>query len=397
MTYKDIAIIDIGSSSIKTFVIDKENSISKIISVAKSNTIGFDGKTVTNFDNFVESIKISIDKAQRQLPRKIKNVILIVPTSLNKNLLISEKIILKGSQVENNHLRNLLSSINKKYYSQFSHCFRSNFTTDQNIITDNPIGIACDTLTLNAIGTLIDSSQINMYKNIFNRVGVNIHSLYDSNVIYYLYLKSLNLDKKNIIFIDIGYRSTKVLMIKNEKISLIKTLPIGSYFITNDLVKILNVSYDFADKLKISHINLGSNEKKMIEIPVWEELGKNLKRKIDHEYLKSIMSSRIDEIFNMILGMVPKSKFFYSYLVTGGGSMQINLKPYLKNKFGIEVEIFEPKQVKGIPTFWNNPSIMSLFAMNELIANNSLENLNLLKKNDSFSNKIWYKRFVDLL
>ena len=90
-----------------------------------------------------------------------------------------------------------------------------------------------------------------MYKNIFNRVGVNIHSLYDSNIIYYLYLKSLNLDKKNIIFIDIGYRSTKVLMIKNEKISLIKTLPIGSYFITNDLVKILNVSYDFADKLKI--------------------------------------------------------------------------------------------------------------------------------------------------
>ena len=38
MTYKNIAIIDIGSSSIKTFVIDKENSISKIISVAKSNT-----------------------------------------------------------------------------------------------------------------------------------------------------------------------------------------------------------------------------------------------------------------------------------------------------------------------------------------------------------------------
>ena len=262
MTYKDIAIIDIGSSSIKTFVIDKENSISKIISVAKSNTIGFDGKTVTNFDNFVESIKISLDKAQRQLPHKIKNAILIVPTNLNKNLLISEKITLKGSQVENNHLRNLFSSINKKYYSQFSHCFRSNFTTDQNIITDNPIGITCDTLTLNAIGTLIDSSQINMYKNIFNRVGVNIHSLYDSNVIYYLYLKSLNLDKKNIIFIDIGFRSTKVLMIKNEKISLIKTLPIGSYFITNDLVKILNVSYDFADKLKISHINLAFNEKK---------------------------------------------------------------------------------------------------------------------------------------
>ena len=70
---------------------------------------------------------------------------------------------------------------------------------------------------------------------------------------------------------------------------------------------------------------------------------------------------------------------------------------FLKNKFGIEVEIFEPKQVKGIPTFWNNPSIMSLFTLNELITDGSLENLSILKNNDSFSNKIWYKRFVDLL
>ena len=397
MNYKDIAIIDIGSSSIKTFIIDKDKSVSKIIGVAKSNTIGFDGNTVTNFDSFVESIKISIDKAQRQLSHKIKNAILIVPSNFNKNLLISEKIILKGSQVENNHLRNLFKTINQKYYSQFSHCFRSNFITDQNIITDNPIGISCGSLTLNAIGTLISSSQINMYKNIFNRVGINIHSLYDSNVIHYLYLKSLNLDKKNIIFIDIGFRSTNILIIKNEKISLIKTLPIGSNFITNDLVQILNVSYDFAEKLKISHIDLVLKEKKIIEIPVWEELGKNLKRKIDHEYLKSIISSRIDEIFTLILNMVPKSKFFYSYLVTGGGSMQTNLKPYLKNQFGIDIEISEPKPVKGVPTFWNNPSIMSLFALNELISNDSLESLNIFKKNDSFSNKIWYKRFVDLL
>ena len=53
----------------------------------------------------------------------------------------------------------------------------------------------------------------------------------------------------------------------------------------------------------------------------------------------------------MILGMVPKSKFFYSYLVTGGGSMQTNLKPYLKNKFGIEVEIFDPSKLKEYQPF----------------------------------------------
>ena len=77
--------------------------------------------------------------------------------------------------------------------------------------------------------------------------------------------------------------------------------------------------------------------------------------------------------------------------------MQLNLMPYLKKKFGIDVELAEPKPLTFIPTFWNNPSIMSLFTLNELITDGSLENLSILKNNDSFSNKIWYKRFVDLL
>ena len=397
MNYKDIAIIDIGSSSIKTFVINKENNISNIIGVGKSNTLGFNGNTIFDFDSFVVSIKKSIDKAQRQLNHKINDIILLSPSGQNKNFLISEKIILNGSQVENNHLRQLINSINNKYQSKIVHCFRSNFTTDQNIITDNPIGITCNILSLNAIATSISDSQLNLYKNIFSRVGVNIISIYDSSVIYYLYLKSLNLDKKNIVMIDIGFKSTKIIMIKDEKISLIKTLPLGSQFITNDFMKILNVSNDFAEKIKINHVDLDLIGKRSIEIPVWEELGKNLKRKIEHDYLKSILSSRIDELFNLVLHSIPKSKFFYSYLLTGGGSMQLNLMPYLKKKFGIDVELAEPKPVIGIPTFWNNPSIMSLFTLNELIADGSLENLSILKKNDSFSNKIWYKRFVDLL
>ena len=86
-------------------------------------------------------------------------------------------------------------------------CFRSNFTTDQNIITDNPIGITCNILSLNAIATSISDSQLNLYKNIFSNLKSNGQLI--SSVIYYLYLKSLNLDKKNIVMIDIGFKSCK--------------------------------------------------------------------------------------------------------------------------------------------------------------------------------------------
>ena len=104
MNYKNIAIIDIGSSSIKTFVINKENNISNIIGVGKSNTLGFNGNTIFDFDSFVDSIKKSIDKAQRQLNHKINDIILLSPSGQNKNFLISEKI---------NKLLNISSNANR--------------------------------------------------------------------------------------------------------------------------------------------------------------------------------------------------------------------------------------------------------------------------------------------
>ena len=77
--------------------------------------------------------------------------------------------------------------------------------------------------------------------------------------------------------------------------------------------------------------------------------------------------------------------------------MQKNLRQYIYKKFGIESELLEPKQTLGIPNVLNNASLMAIFSLNQVIKNQSLENHNIMKKNDSFSNKIWYKRFVDLL
>ena len=45
-------------------------------------------------------------------------------------------------------------------------------------------------------------------------------------------------------------------MVKNKQLSFIKTIPIGCKLISDDLVKMLNISFDFAEKLKISTIDL---------------------------------------------------------------------------------------------------------------------------------------------
>lgn len=399
MITKDLLLIDIGSSSIKSFIISSINNESKIIGVGKSITSGFNGEKVLNYDDFIKSIKKSISQAKRQSSIEVSNAILILPTFKNKNQLTSQLLNLNGSQVENNHIRKLENSIKTDLIGDFTllHSFKSHFKIDENIITENPIGINCNNLTINAINTYCNSQDLEFYKNLFNKLGINITAFYDSSIIYYIFLKSLNLHKKNMVLIDLGYKMTNILIIKNEKITLLKRIPIGSNSITNDFVKILNVNKNFAETIKLSKVDLTNQYKKTIEIPVWEELGSNLKRKIEHDYLKSIISSRIDEIFNLLFDSIPNSKFFYSYLITGGGAMQTNLKHYIHKKFGVELELIEPNQVDGIPNVLNNASLMSLFSLNQIIKNGALDNQKISKINDSFSNKIWYKRFLGLL
>ena len=107
MNTKEILIIDIGTSSIKSFIIKQDNKIENVIGVGKSVTSGFSRGQVTNFDDFISSIQKSINQAQRQASLKFNECFLLLPSSKNKNYLISETLKLNDIQVEDNHLRKL--------------------------------------------------------------------------------------------------------------------------------------------------------------------------------------------------------------------------------------------------------------------------------------------------
>ena len=84
-------------------------------------------------------------------------------------------------------------------------------------------------------------------------------------------------------------------------------------------------------------------------------------------------------------------------MFTGGGAKIKNFQTYFRSKFGQDIQILEPPSSSGIPRVLNDSSFMSVYCAYWLQSHKTLEKEDFLKKIDSFSNKIWYKRFVDLL
>ena len=390
-------IIEIGSFSIKTIIYSELNKDFSIIGTGKTRSRGYTGEEIDNFDDFIESIKNSIVQAEKQANYIIKDAYILITNQSVQIKKTQKDLRLDGSIVEKNDLRKI-SKIkidkNKNYHYNF---YTSHYKIDDKLITDNPIGLNCEKLSLVSLVSMIDIKQVNLFNNIFQKLQIKILNYLDSTTCYYFYLKNKRKTKTNVVLIDYGFNYINILMIKNKVLHFQKKIAQGSKKISNDLVNIHNISFDFAEKLKNSTIDLSDTRNSIVEIPIWEEFGDNKKKNVGHDNLKEITLDRLDETFELVLKYLPNDSNFYSYIFTGGGANIRNFYNYFRTKFGYDIQFLEPPKSCGIPKVLNDGSIMSLYSSFWFLTNKSTEGSNFIQKIDSFSNKIWYKRFVDLL
>ena len=391
------AIIEIGSFSIKTIIYSELNKDFSIIGTGMSRSRGYTGEEIENIDEFIECIKNSIVQAEKQANYIIKDTYILITNQSIKIKKTQKDLIINGAIIEKNDLRKIskikIPKDNKYYYNIYT----SHYKIDDKLITENPEGLNCNKLSIISLVSMIDSKQINLLNNIFQKLQIKIINYLDSTTSYYYYLKNKPKTQTNVILIDFGFNNINVIMMKNKVLHFIKKIPYGCKQISNDLVNIHNVSFDFAEKLKISTIDLSDTRNSTIEIPIWEEFGDNKKKNVGHDNLKEITLDRLDELFSLVFKSLPKDKNFYSYLLTGGGSKIKNFYNYFRKRFGLDIQFLEPPKSCGIPKVLNDASIMSLYSSYWLLTNNNPQKNDFNKKIDSFSNKIWYKRFVDLL
>ena len=390
-------IVEIGSFSIKTIIYSELDKEFSIIGTGKTRSRGYTGEEIENFDDFIESIKNSIVQAEKQANYIIKDAYILV-TNKNVHIKKTQKDLnLNGDVVEKNDLRKISKIKIDKNQNYHYNLYTSHYLIDDKLITDNPIGLNCNKLSIISLVSMIDIKYVNLLNNIFQKLHIKILNYLDSTTSYYFYLKNKSKSKTNVVLIDFGFNYINIIMIKNKVLHFQKKISYGCKKISNDLVSIHNISFDFAEKLKISTIDLSDTRNSTVEIPIWEEFGDNKKKNVGHDNLKEITLDRLDEIFEQVLKSLPNDKIYYSYVFTGGGAKIKNFYNYFRTKFGYEIQFLEPPKSCGIPKVLNDASIMSLYSSYWLLTNNSFKKDDFVQKIDSFSNKIWYKRFVDLL
>ncbi|MFK7967645.1 MAG: cell division protein FtsA [Rickettsiaceae bacterium] len=358
-------VFDIGSNKVAAIAanIDKTGE-SKIIAQVLQRSNGFKAGAIVDLEAAENSIIAAIYSLEKECDRSINEVVISLSGGV-KSYYISHTLKLSNQPISKQDIKKLI----QKALADFSikdqeiiHYFPIEFTLDNNNIVDNPSGMYARELTCQIHVIAANSLTLKNLTNCFAKCHIEVTDVVLS--IYADGLVCLTDDEKETggIIIDMGSNITNFGIFFEGKILYVGSVPIGSYHVTSDIARILAVSMNTAEKLKILYGDVRPelfNKNESIRISDFEpDNNYNLDLTVSVSELSKIVRSRVEEILTLL-------KKDYDYIsmdhliakrivLTGGGSGLQGIKNLVTEIFQKQVRL---ARLEHAPEFIDNVNI----------------------------------------
>ena len=296
--------LDLGSSKIRAVAFNKFNKDEKFI-VEKGNILSLKKDKLNFFetDKIIEDIIYELEKKTKVYANNI-SLMLDTPDTLFVSLSISKKN--DGKLIEKKNIQYLVQDakqqIQKFYPDQnIIHIIIGNYKIDNKDYDYLPSNIKCKIFSIDVSFICFPKILTKSLERIFKKNQISINQFLCSS-----YTKSLNYKEQfptyeKIVFIDIGYEKTSIVIYKKDKLKAFNVLKIGGNHITKDISKVLDLDLQKSEVIK-NNLNkdiLFSEKNEDEKILKSNLLIQTNKKDISPEMIKKIIFARIDEILKL--------------------------------------------------------------------------------------------------
>lgn len=363
--------LDIGNKNIKILVGETSPNYDRmeVLAYFESLSQGLKKSVVHDINLLSLSIKNVIEKAIEKLKKNNINIDfddlkinLCISALITKTENIHNKIVFDEKIIDDKDMDNFLNSALKNHFTDFDDYYvvcseNYNIKIDDGKIIKNPIGKQGTNLQADINVVYVDKKEINKYFSAINKLGYDVENLYLNS---YMSARSILTEKQlkeGAVVIDLGYASTDIVFIKNNKLINSLSLPVGEMHFISDIHYILDIDLESAENVYNIYKNAIVKKDEFIEYS---------NKRITINDLKNIIDARIGDMAEFVDNFLNKAPFTYSdrekVLVTGG----------LVNVFGVVEKLSElsnckihkqlPFNFKGIDNInYNMASIIGSF------------------------------------
>ena len=345
--FKDlVTVLDFGSSKVTALAgVGDVNKSFRLVANAECDYEGFSNGEFFDTNNLSLAILQVIKDIENDLQCKINNLIVGVPAefcfvydklinkTFPKKVKITPKIVdnLFSEEVEENPYPTH-SIINKAplFY----------IINDENK-TNEPLGLVANKIQVRTSYVLVENTFKILVGGIIESLGIKDYDFISNTLAESVYL--IEEDKRNegALLVDCGHITTSVCQVLGDGLKELKSFSLGGGFITNDLSRVLEISFDEAEELKRQAIvTLSPNGVDFYQI----ESGKKFSIKAVNEIIFARVDRIIEAIYKCINSFAVELPDYIPIYLTGGGLNYIEgIKDYFRREIKRPVLFVEPK------------------------------------------------------
>ena len=348
MVKKDVAILEIGSSSLTVVVGERGvNGTFRIKGKGESDYAGFQNGEFLEPENVKMAVGLAIANAETAYNGRINELYVGVPGEFSTVVCRDACVnFTKKKKINENDLRQLyfVGNIYKKHPT---HTVINQapifYTLDDGRRLIEPRGMASTKLRGFISYVLAENNFIDFINDILADLGVRKLGFISSCLAEMLHLFDPSVRDRYAILVDCGYITTNVMLGRGDGLLFLNSFSMGGGYITGDLSQCLKINFPEAESLK-HKVVLSWNA---MEGDTYEIQGREFISPFSAKATNQIVEDRIDMIANYILKCLERCEFeFPEYIpiyMTGGGMNYIKgSRDYLSRKLGRRVELVAP-------------------------------------------------------
>lgn len=349
-----LAGIDIGTTKICTTVAQAEDHQIRILGTGWSVSRGLKKGVVANLSETIDSIKASLEKAEKQSQTTIESAYVSIGGAHIRGINRSGKTEIRSKNAEvtaEDVTRALAEARSFEIPEEWEiiHELTQSFTLDGQEGIIDPLGMSGRNLSVNLHVVLNASAVVQNIVNAVNKAGVLAGGVVMQQLASAEAILSEDEKELGTVVVDIGGGTTDIAVYSQGAIWHTEVLPLGGNLITKDIAIGLKAPIQEAELLKKEVASVFPSSVPPEEVIEVSEVGTGRKRTVSRRLLCQIVQARCDEMLNAIAEIVRRAgvqpELITGVVLTGGGSLLDGLVERAEQIFEMPARIGYPINV----------------------------------------------------
>lgn len=344
--------LDIGSAQIKGLVVTpKKDGTFSILTVFKQPSAGLRRGVLVDVDEFTTSLRglvLDLQKISRQATHNV--FVNVQSEQIHSRPSRGTVAVARADQeIQQDDVERAVQS-SRAVKLLPNHVVLHNITREY-LVDDigdvaDPLGMTGSRLEVSTLIVEAFAPQVNTLVKNLERVGIQLSGIIYNPLAAARAVLSKRQRDLGVLLIDFGFGTTSMVVYEENKVLHAKSLPIGSGYVTNDIVFGLKTPVDIAEKIKMSFGCALAKEISRREMIKLADFDSTSKIEIPRRFLAEIIEIRLAEILDLInnelksLGRAVQLPG--GVVMTGGGVKLAGMTELLKEELKLPVQIGYP-------------------------------------------------------